>query len=246
MVAADPREESHDRGVCTLCGMSIAKRLGIAAAPKITELAPGLTAGFVHQALHRAIAGVGPLDGAALAAEKQLDEQRGDVDKAIHEVIENNVRIAGAQGFLTNLGGLVTMTVLVPANVTGLALIQCRMVAGILHLRGYDLADKRVRNAILATMLGEERLLRLIKRKRLPGTPMALATAPVHDPSLDDVLANEVASELFTKVAGKRIATTVGRRVPVVGGLVGAGADGFSTWTIGRYVDREFLPRNRR
>jgi hypothetical protein len=75
---------------------------------------------------------------------------------------------------------------------------------------------------------------------------MALATAPVHDPHLDNIMANEVAAELVTKVAGKRIATTVGRRVPVVGGLVGMGADGYSTWQIGRYVDREFLPRKRR
>jgi hypothetical protein len=226
--------------------MSFSKRVGRTLAPRITQLAPHVTAGFVHQALERAIAGVGPLDGAAMAAEKQLDEQKGEVEKAIHEVIENHVRLAGAQGFLTNIGGLVTMTFTVPANITGLALIQCRMVAGILHLRGYDLADKRVRNAILASMLGEERVLSLIRKKKLPGTPMALATAPVHDPHLDNIMANEVASELVTKVAGKRIATTVGRRVPVVGGLVGAGADGFATWQIGRYVDREFLPRNRR
>lgn len=226
--------------------MSFSKRLGRAFAPKITELAPHITAGFVHQALERAIRGVGPLDSAAVAADKQLKEQKGDVDKAIREVIENNVRLAGAQGFLTNIGGLVTMTVTVPTNITGLALIQCRMVAGIAHLRGYDLADKRTRNAILASLLGEERMLSLIKKKKLPGTPMALATAPVHDPHLDNIMANEVAAELITKVAGKQIATTVGRRVPVVGGLVGAGADGFSTWRIGRYVDRELLPRNRR
>ncbi len=226
--------------------MSLAKRLGAQLAPKITEIAPNLTAGFVQQAMDRAIRGVGPLDGAAMAAEKQLDEQKGDVDAAIREVIENNVRLAGAQGFLTNIGGLITMTVTVPTNITGLALIQCRMVAGIAHLRGYDLNDKRTRNAILACLLGEERMLSLIKKKKLPGTPMALATAPVHDPSLDTVMANEVAAELFTKVAGKRIATTVGRRVPLVGGLVGAGTDGFSTWKIGRYVDREFLPRTRR
>jgi uncharacterized protein (DUF697 family) len=226
--------------------MSFSQRVGRTLAPRITQLAPHVTAGFVQQALERAIRGVGPLDGAAMAAEKQLDEQRGDVEKAVHEVIENHVRLAGAQGFLTNIGGLVTMTFTVPANITGLALIQCRMVAGILHLRGYDLADKRVRNAILASMLGEERVLSLIRKKKLPGTPMALATAPVHDPHLDNIMANEVASELVTKVAGKRIATTVGRRVPVVGGLVGAGADGFATWQIGRYVDREFLPRKRR
>jgi len=226
--------------------MSLSKRIGQTFAPKITELAPNITSGFVHQALERAIRGLGPLDSAAMAAEKQLDEQKGDVEKAIGEVIENNVRLAGAQGFLTNIGGLVTMTVMVPTNITGLALIQCRMVAGIAHLRGYDLADKRTRNAILASLLGEERVLALIKKKKIPGTPMALATAPVHDPQLDVVMANEVASELITMVAGKRIATTVGRRVPVVGGLVGAGADGFSTWKIGRYVDRELLPRNRR
>jgi hypothetical protein len=226
--------------------MSLSKRLGRSLAPKVTQIAPNLTAGFVHQALERAIRGVGPLDGAAMAAEKQLDEQKGDVDKAIRELIENNVRLAGAQGFVTNIGGLVTMAVTVPTNITGLALIQCRMVAGIVHLRGYDLADKRTRNAILASMLGEDRLLALIKKKKLPGTPMALATAPVHDPHLDNIMANEVAAELVTKVAGKRIATTVGRRVPVIGGLVGAGSDGYETWKIGRYVDREFLPRNRR
>jgi hypothetical protein len=226
--------------------MSLSKRLGRNLAPKVTQIAPQVTAGFVHQALDRAIRGIGPLDGAAMAAEKQLDEQKGDVEKAIRELIENNVRMAGAQGFLTNIGGLVTMAVTVPTNITGLALIECRMVAGIVHLRGYDLADKRTRNAILASLLGEERLLALIKKKKVPGTPMALATAPVHDPHLDNIMANEVAAELVTKVAGKRIATTVGRRVPVIGGLVGAGSDGYETWKIGRYVDREFLPRNRR
>ena len=94
------------------------------------------------------------------AADKQLREQRGDVERAIHEVIENNVRIAGAQGFATNVGGMITMAVTIPANVTGLAIIQCRMVAGIAHLRGHDLADPRVRNAILALLLGEEQVRR--------------------------------------------------------------------------------------
>ena len=42
-----------------------------------------------------------------------------------------------------------TVAITIPANITGLALIQCRMIAGIAHLRGYDLDDPRVRNAIL-------------------------------------------------------------------------------------------------
>lgn len=226
--------------------MGIGGSLGKALAPQVQKMAPEMTAGFVHEALARAINGVGPLPGAAHAADKQLAEQGGDVDKAIHEVIENHVRYAGVQGFATNLGGLVTAAVTIPANIAGLAMLQCRMVAGIAHLRGYNLTDQRVRNAVLMCMLGEDAVRSLVKKKKLPAPPMAVATAPAHDPHLDKVIAAEVTSELLTKVAGKRVATTVGRRVPVVGGLVGAGADGFSTWKIGRYADRELLSRPRR
>jgi hypothetical protein len=223
--------------------MGITQQVGRQLAPKITELAPGLTASFVRQALDRAIHGVGPLPPAAYAADAQLTEQKGDVDRAIHEVIENHVRYAAAEGFLTNLGGLVTAAVLIPANITGLALIQGRMVAGIAHLRGYDLEDPRVRNAILVTMLGEDTVNRLVKKKKLPAPPMALATAPRHDALLDDVISAEVASDLISRVTGTRLAATIGRRVPVVGGLVGAGMDGFGTWKVGRYAERELLPR---
>ena len=37
----------------------------------------------------------------------------------------------------------------------------------------------------------------LVKKKKLPARPMAIATAPVHDPHLDRVLASEVTSELI-------------------------------------------------
>ncbi|HEY2880022.1 EcsC family protein [Nocardioides sp.] len=213
---------------------------------RLTELAPGLTAAFVREALHRAIYGIGPLPPASSAADKQLQEQHGNVDRAIHEIIENHVRYAGAQGFLTNLGGLATMAFTVPANISGLALVECRMVAGIAHLRGYDLADPRVRNSVLVCMLGDESVRDLVQRQKLPAPPMAMATAPAHDPSLDVMISAVVAADLVAKVAGKRLAGTSGRRIPLVGGLVGMGVDGYATWRVGRYADRELLPLARR
>ena len=95
-------------------------------------------------------------------------------------------------------------------------------------------------------MLGEDAVKTAVKKKRIPARPLAIATAPTYDAELDRVMAAEVASELVTKVAGKRLATTVGRRVPVVGGFIGAGADGYSTWKIGRYADRELIQRGKR
>ena len=229
-------------GVKSAVGKSVSRQL----APRIAGVAPGLTTAFVREALNRAIHGIGPLPPAAKAADKQLTEQRGDVDRAIHEVIENHVRLAGAQGFVTNLGGLVTAAVTIPANITGLALIQCRMIAGIAHLRGYDLEDPRVRNAILVTLLGEDVVGSMVKAKKVPAPPMALATAPAHDTGIDQMVSGVVASDLITRVAGKRLATQIGRRIPLVGGVVGMGADGYATWKVGRYADRELLPRAKR
>ncbi len=213
---------------------------------RLTAIAPGLTDAFVREALHRAIHGIGPLPPAATAADKQLAEQRGDVDRAIHEIIENHVRYAGAQGFLTNLGGLATMAFTVPTNISGLALVECRMIAGIAHLRGYDLTDPRVHNAVLVCLLGEESIDALVAARKLPAPPMALATAPAYDPGLDRVVSAEVTNDLVQKVAGKKLAGTVARRIPLLGGLVGMGADGYATWKVGRYADRELLPLARR
>jgi hypothetical protein len=225
--------------------MGIGGQVARQVAPRVNKIAPRLTTNVVFEALDKAIKGVGPLAGAAAAAEKQLAEKPGDIDRAVHEVIELNVRLAGLQGFVTNIGGLVTATVTIPANIAGMALIQCRMVAGIAHLHGYDLNDPRVRNAILACLLGEDTVKVAVKKKRIPARPLAIATAPTYDPELNRIMAAEVTSELITKVAGKRLAVTIGRRVPVVGGIVGAGADGYATWRIGRYADRELILRKR-
>ena len=223
--------------------MNIRRSIVSRAVPDIHRIAPDLNSSFVHQTVQRAVHGVGPLPSAASAAEKQLEEQRGSVDDAIGELIENHAALSAAQGFVTNIGGLTTMAATIPVNITGLALLQCRLVAGIAHLRGYDLTDGRVRNAILLCILGEDTVKSLVKKGKIPGTPMLVATAPAYDPELDKVVAAEVTNALVGRVIGKRTATTVIRRVPLAGGVWGASADAISTWQIGKYAARELRSR---
>jgi uncharacterized protein (DUF697 family) len=211
--------------------------------PDVHRLAPDLNSSFVHQTVHRAIHGIGPLPPAAAAAAKQLAEQDGDVEKAIHELIENHTSMAAAQGFVANLGGIATAAATIPLNITGLALLQCRMVAAIAHLRGYSLSDPRVRNAILLTILGSDTVKGLVKQRKIPGSPMVIATAPTHDPGLDKIVAAEVTSAVVGRVVGKRAAGTVLRRVPVAGGVWGGSADAYATWQVGKYAARELRPR---
>jgi uncharacterized protein (DUF697 family) len=211
--------------------------------PDVHRVAPDLNSSFIHQTVQRAVHGIGPLPPAAASAEKQLREQDGVIDNAIDELIENHATMAAGQGFVTNLGGIATMAATVPVNITGLALLQVRLVAGIAHLRGYDLQDDRVRNAILLCMLGEQSVKELVKAKKVPGSPMVLATAPAYDPELDKLVAAEVTSALVGRVLGKRAAGAVARRVPVAGGVWAAGADAYNTWQIGKYAGRELRPR---
>jgi hypothetical protein len=225
--------------------MSIRRKVVNAVVPDAHRVAPNLNRGFIHQTLLRAIKGVGPLPSAARVAAKHLRENDGDVDRAVDDVIRNHTGLAAGEGFVTNLGGLTTAPATIPTNIAGLALLQCRMVATIAQLRGYDLADARVRNAVLLCMLGEDAVKALIKKRRVPGRPSLLVTAPVHDPQLDGIIAGEVTSALVSRVLGKKTAGAVMRRVPVAGGIYGASTDGFNTWQVGKYAGRELLARSR-
>jgi hypothetical protein len=223
--------------------VSLKETIAMKLVPDVHRLAPDLNSQFIHRTVHRAVYGVGPLPSAVAAAEKQLEEQHGDVDKAIRELIENHTSLAAAQGFLTNLGGITTAAATIPANIAGLALLECRLVAGIAHLRGYDLHDGRVRNAILLCTLGEETVRGLVRNKKVPGSPMVIATAPAYDPELDKLTAAEVTSAIVGRIIGKRAAGTIIRRMPIAGGVWGGSADAYTTWQIGRYAARELKPR---
>ncbi|MET0931761.1 MAG: EcsC family protein [Aeromicrobium sp.] len=223
--------------------MGVRRTVAITAGAK---LAPTVAAGYVRVVLDRAIDGFGPLRSASASADSKLVDADGDVEKAIAALLRMHTSLAGVQGFVTNLGGLATAAFAVPANVAGVTVVQCHLVAGIAHLRGYDLEDPRVRNAILACMLGEDAVTDLVKAHRLPSSPMALATSPVHDPVLDATLSKEVAAELVGRTAGRRAVTLIGRRVPFLGGAVGGSSDAYATWQIGAYAARELRERRRR
>ena len=47
--------------------------------------------------------------------------------------------------------------------------------------------------------------------------------------------------EIIARAAGRSTATMIGKRVPVVGGVVGGATDSFTTRQIGKYAARELI-----
>jgi hypothetical protein len=210
------------------------------------RIAPSVASQYVRAVLDKAIDGVGPLRSAAASADSKLVDAGGDVEAAISRLIRLHATLAGAQGFVTNLGGVAALAVALPANVAGVTLVQCHLIAGIAHLRGYDLNDPRVRNAILVCMLGEDSASGLVKKSKIPASPLGIATAAAHDPALDEHISREVTTDLIARTAGRRAVTLVGRRIPLLGGFVGGGSDALMTWQLGRYAMKELVDRNLR
>ena len=208
----------------------------------LVQRAPEVAGNWLRQILEFAIDGNMTIPGAKDAAARAL-QSRGDHEAALDSLIRQHVGLAGAQGFLTNLGGLITLPVALPANLAGLAIVQMRMIAGIAHLRGYDVNDRRVRSALTLTMLGEDEVRKRVASGRLPSTPMGVATAPVFDPALEHAVSERVFGDLGTKMAGKHVVVQVAKRIPLVGGGVGAAADGYFTYALGQYARREFVRR---
>ncbi|MFW6600056.1 EcsC family protein [Propionibacteriaceae bacterium Y2011] len=208
---------------------------------RLQQAAP-VAGGVLRRMLETAIDGVGPLPSAKHSAISHL-QRTGDVDHAIDSLITTHIAMAGAQGFVTNLGGFAAMPITIPANTAGILTIQTRMIAAIAHLRGYHLADNRVRTAIVMCLLGGEEIARRIHQGTLPTSPMAVATAPVFDPELDQAVAREVLKTMASRVGGKGLSITVSKRIPLIGGGVGAVVDGWATRQLGSFTKDELRTR---
>lgn len=197
------------------------------------RIAPSAGGGTVRSILERAIDGAGPVPGASRSGDAALRKAGGDVEAAIDALIATHVKLSGAQGFLTNVGGIITMAATIPLNIAGLILLQCHLAASILHVRGYDLARPAVRDAVLVCLLDADSRKEMSKTQGLTISPAALATAEPH-PGTQAAIAQAVTTQLIALTGGKQIAKFVARRIPVLGGAIGGAGDAWSTRHIGR------------
>ncbi len=204
---------------------------------------PEVAGGVLRTIIDFAIDGNNAFPGAKTAAAKAL-QAKGEREAAIDSVVIQHIGLASAQGFLTSVGGLITLPVGLPANLAGLAVLSVRMIGSIAHLRGYDVDDRRVRAALTLAMLGDDEVRRLVSEGKIPTTPLVIATSPMFDADLDRKISERVMGSLAGRMGGKHLAVVVVRRIPLVGGGVGAAVDGWLTFGLAAYAKREFIARH--
>ncbi len=139
---------------------------------------------------------------------------------------------AGAAGFVTNLGGILTLPVALPASFLGTAAVQMRLIAKIAAARGYDVQSDEVKAFVFACLLGNAALDAI----RDAGVRLGGRIAP----ALLQKLTQTVLSRLLLRF-GATGAINLTKVVPFIGGIIGGGVDAASTRVVGRMAKRVFV-----
>lgn len=189
------------------------------------------------------IDGRGKFASASTVAAKALQDADGDVDAAIDKVVGSHLAAGAAGGFVTSLGGFVTMPVAIPANVFEFYVLATRMCAAVASLRGYDLQDPTVRTAVLLTLTGSRAQEILGKAGVTIGASGLAGLAMQKLPKSAIMVINKAIGFRLLKGVGQRTLARFGRLVPVLGGAVGAGLDFAMMRSIGLNARAQF-PRN--
>jgi hypothetical protein len=209
------------------------------------------------QSLMRKIAhdGVGPLSASIVHANDRLVRARSDGrteqearEAAIDRIVAESIAKAGATGFTTGLGGLVTLPVTVPVGIAGNLMLNARMVGSIAHLRGYDLSDPRVEAMMQLLVAGVkvEKILkefgfklgkRAAERAVMRGAWMTVRAIPGY--LIDDV-GVRAGYLLVVRYGTTKGAELFYKTLPVVGGVVGGVVDGVFTKGIATAAKKVF------
>jgi hypothetical protein len=186
----------------------------------------------------RALGGAPGLDGAeAVAVDYRA---RHDTDEAaIAALIAWHTGQAGAAGFLTGMGGALTLPVAMPAHLLSTLYIQIRLTAAIAHLRGWDIRSDEVRLAAFACLAGATAAGRLKQAGIAAGAPLVQQAVTRLPLDLFKHFGGAVGGQLAGRAGGHGLM----RLMPLLGGVLSGGFDAAATRLIGDAAKRLFPAR---
>lgn len=196
----------------------------------------------VEHLLKVGISGFGPFKGARQMAVEALDKGLTP-EEAIKHLIRTHVAAAGVQGFATNVGGLITLPVALPANLTASYLVQTHLIASIAAVHGHDLDSDEVQTAILVCLLGNAGTELLKKAGIKVGSKLTMNLIERIPAQLIREVNKRVGFTLLAKYGTSKAAVTLAKGVPLVGGVIGGTFDAVTTRAVGAFASRFFTER---
>ena len=205
----------------------------------------GLTKNQLARAMDWAYARAvnGGIPGLSTAQELANEFAQGKTHRErANKLIRRENAKSATSGFITGLGGILSLPLAIPANIASVLYIQIRMVAAIAHMGGHDLKSERVRMMVFMCLAGSA------TTDALKDVGIAMAQR------LTEQTLNKVSTDTITKInqkvrfkliakAGRSGVINLSKVVPIVGGIIGATIDAISTNMVGNMAREAFLGR---
>lgn len=178
-------------------------------------------------------------DDVKLIADEYLNKYKNK-ETACKKMLDNQIIKCTTSGFITGFGGILTLPVSLPANITSVIYVQMRMIACAAYMGGYDLSSDETRTFIYACLAGVA-VNGLIKQASLKfGVKFA------------NVLIKKIPGKVLTKInqkVGMRFITkfgtkgviNLGKMVPGVGAVIGGSLDFIETKVIANRAYKWFI-----
>jgi len=174
-------------------------------------------------------------------AESYKKSHPGDKSRQVDALIKWQVGKGAASGFVTGLGGLITLPVAIPANVASVLFIQIRMIMAIAIIGGYDPKDEKIKSFVYSCLVGNavKDVLkdagikigqRIVLKKVIPAISYGMLVR----------INRAVGFRLIAKLGGKGL-INLGKLVPLAGGIIGGAMDAVWVAGVGKVAKRLFV-----
>ena len=210
---------------------------------EIRNMAPCLYESKIKKVINwsyeKAVQGVAGLDSAYDLAEDYMKGNDSLYDQVNSLIRWQNTK-AGTSGFLTGLGGIITLPIAIPANVASVMYVQIRMIAAIAHMGGHNLNDDRVKSLVFVCLTGNAAKDILKDVGIVVGKKLAENAIKNISGKTITAINQKVGFRLLTKFGEKGV-VNLGKTIPLLGGIVGATFDSVSTNTVGNIARDTFI-----
>ena len=182
--------------------------------------------------------GIPSLDSAYQMAQHRLKDS-GTLEEKVDTLIRSQNAKSATSGFITGLGGFITLPVVIPADIATVLFIEVRMILAIAIMTGHDVENEKVKTLVYACLSSSatEEVLAAIKEEIGVGVAAHLI--------------EKLSVGAITSSAGRGVATRLGtggvahfaRGIPILGGIIWGTIDAVSTNMAGNNAKKILLPR---
>ncbi len=210
---------------------------GIRAKTKMTEEKAASILAAIYE---KALDGVPKVSRSVDDFANDYTSRYGEPKRAAKELVKYQILKCGTSGFVTGLGGAITLPVAIPANIGSVLYVQMRMVAAIAKIGGYDVRSDQVQTLVYMCLTGTA-ITDVVKQAGIQiGEKTLTATLKKMPATALTKINQRIGFRLVTKFGEKGV-INLGKLIPVAGGVIGGTMDVVSTTVIAKNAINLFI-----